>query len=83
MVEFDVCQLVSLKKKCMTLRCYLNLSRKACFVCPTSDSAGIFEVLLHWRNVNEIFGWGTSDRLLREVDLSCVFTVNGRDKKPS
>lgn len=47
------------------------------------STVGIFEVLLHRRHVNEIFGWGTSDRLLREVDLSCVFTVNGRDKKPS
>ena len=83
MVEFDVCQLVSLKKKCMTLRCCLNLSRKACFVCPMSDSAGVFEVLSHRPHVNKIFGWGTSNRLLREVNLSCVFTINGRDKKPS
>lgn len=83
MVEFDVYQLVSLKKKRTTLRCYLNLSRKACFVYPVSDSAGVFEVLLHRRHVNTIFGWGASDRLLGEVDLSCVFTVNGRDKKPS
>lgn len=67
----------------MTLRCYLNLSRKACFACPMSDSAAVFEVLLHRRHVNKIFGWGTGDRLLREVDLSCVFTVNGRDEKPS